>query len=59
MQFTRNTSSSKRAFNLILKLGILIVLFLGTIFLLSKIDFPAPKKIIEKIIQNENFKIVK
>ena len=59
MQFTRNTSSSKRAFNLILKLGILIVLFLGTIFLLSKVDFPAPKKEIEKTIPNENFKIVK
>ena len=59
MQFTRKTSSSKRAFSLILKSGILIVLFLGTIFLLSKIDFPAPKKIIEKIIPNENFKIVK
>ena len=59
MQFTRKTSSSKRAFSLILKSGILIVLFLGTIFLLSKIEFPAPKKIIEKIIPNENFKIVK
>ena len=59
MQFTKKTSSSKRAFSLILKSGILIVLFLGTIFLLSKIDFPAPKKIIEKIIPNENFKIVK
>ena len=35
------------------------VLFLGAIFLLSKIDFPAPKKEIEKIIPNENFKIVK
>ena len=27
--------------------------------LLNKIDFPAPKKEIEKIITNENFKIVK
>ena len=59
MQFTRNTSSSKRATNLILKLGLVLILFLGAIFLLSKIDFPAPKKEIEKIIPNENFKIVK
>ena len=59
MQFTRNTSSSKRATSLILKLSLVIVLILGTIFLLSKIDFPAPKKQIEKIISNENFKIVK
>ena len=44
---------------LIIKLGLVMVLFLGAIFLLSKIDFPAPKKEIEKIIPNENFKIVK
>jgi len=59
MQFTRNTSSSRNAARLILKLGLLIVLFLVVIFLLSKIDFPAPKKEIEKIIPNENLKIVK
>ena len=59
MQFTRNTSSSKRAIRLIIKLGLVVVLFLGAIFVLSKIDFPAPKKEIEKIIPNENFKIVK
>jgi hypothetical protein len=59
MQFTRNTSSSKKATLLIMKLGLFVVLFFGTVFLLSKIDFPAPKKEIEKIIPNENFKIVK
>ena len=59
MQFTRKTSSSKRAISLIIKLGLFVVLFLGAIFLLSKIDFPAPKKEIEKIVPNENFKIVK
>ncbi len=59
MQFQRNTSSSKRALSLIIKLGLVLLLFLGTVFLLSKIDFPAPKKEIEKIIPNENFKIVK
>ena len=59
MQFTRNTSSSKRATSLILKLSLITVLILGAIFLLSKVDFPAPKKEIEKIIPNENFKIVK
>ena len=59
MQFTRNTSSSERAFSLIIKLSLVLVLFLGVIFFLSKIDFPAPKKEIEKIIPNENFKIVK
>ena len=37
-----------------------MILFLPElVFLLNKIDFPAPKKEIEKIIPNENFKIVK
>ena len=59
MQFTRNTSSGKKAILLIIKLGVVVVLFFGAVFLLSKIDFPAPKKEIEKIIPNEKFKIVK
>jgi len=59
MQFTRKTSSSKNATRLIIKLGLVVVVFFGATFLLSKIDFPAPKKVIEKIIPNENFKIVK
>ena len=59
MQFTRKTSSSQRTIGLIIKLALIAVLFLGIVFLLSKVDFPAPKKEIEKIISNENFKIVK
>ena len=59
MQFPRNTSSGKKAILLIIKLGLVVVLFFGAVFLLGKIDFPAPKKEIEKIIPNENFKIVK
>jgi hypothetical protein len=59
MQLQRNTSSSKSAIGLIIKLVLVVALLLGAIFLLSKIDFPAPKKVIEKIIPNENFKIVK
>ena len=59
MQFTRNTSSGRRVFSLIIKLGLITVLFFVAIFLLSKVDFPAPKKEIEKVIPNENFKIVK
>ena len=59
MQFIRNTSSRKSTTGLIIKLSLLIVLFLGVFIILSKIDFPAPKKDIEKIITNENFKIVK
>ncbi len=59
MQFTKKTSSSKSFLVLAIKLGLVLVVILGVIFLLNKIDFPAPKKVIEKIIPNENFKIVK
>ena len=59
MQFTKKTSSSKSFLVLAIKLGLVLVVILGVIFLLNKIDFPAPKKEIEKIIPNEKFKIVK
>ncbi len=59
MQFTKNTRSSQSVLGLVVKLSLVLILVLGAIFLLNKIDFPAPKKVIEKIIPNENFKIVK
>jgi|TARA_B110001450_G_scaffold226796_1_gene225749 hypothetical protein len=59
MQFTKNTSSRQSVISLIVKLSLVIVTVVGIVFLLSKIDFPAPKKEIKKIIPNENFKIVK
>ena len=59
MQFIKKTSSRMNIFSLIIKLIIALVAILGIVFLLNKIDFPAPKKQIEKIISNENFKVVK
>ena len=59
MQFIKKTSSGRNILGLILKLALVLVVILGIVFLLNKIDFPAPKKEIEKIIPNENFKIVK
>tara|TARA_Y100001970_G_C13523600_1_gene504175 strand:+ start:24 stop:206 length:183 start_codon:yes stop_codon:yes gene_type:complete len=60
MQFSKNTSSGdKNIKSILIKSIIGLVLILGIIFFLSTIDFPAPKKEIEKIIPNENFKIVK
>ena len=60
MQFNENTSSGKtNIVGLIIKSILGICVILGLIFFLNKIDFPAPKKEIEKIIPNENFKIVK
>tara|TARA_B100000035_G_scaffold241450_1_gene209854 strand:- start:340 stop:519 length:180 start_codon:yes stop_codon:yes gene_type:complete len=59
MQFIKKTSSRRSFIGLIIKITLVIVIILVAIFLLNKIDFPAPKKEIEKIIPNENFKIVK
>ena len=59
MQFTKKTSSSKRVLGLVIKLSLVLAVGLGLIFLLNQLEFPAPKKEIEKIIPNENFKIVK
>ena len=59
MQFVKKTSSGKNIISLIIKLALVLIVILGIVFLLNKIDFPAPKKQIEKIISNENFKIIK
>ena len=59
MQFVKKTSSSKSIIGIITKIALVSIAILLVIFLLNKIDFPAPKKEIEKIITNENFKIVK
>ena len=60
MQFNKNTSSGKiNIMSLAIKSIFCLVVILGFIFFINKIDFPAPKKEIEKIIPNENFKIVK
>ena len=60
MQFNKNTSSGKaNIIGIIIKSVIGIVLIFGLVFFLNKVEFPAPKKEIEKTIPNENFKIVK
>ena len=60
MQFTKNTSSAKnKLVRLIVKIGLILAVLVTIVFFINKIDFPAPKKEIDKIIPNENFKIVK
>ena len=59
MQFIKKTSSRTSIISLSIKFALFLVVILGVIFLLNKIDFPAPKKEIEKVIPNENFKIIK
>ena len=60
MDINKNTSSGKTNITgIVIKLILGLVLILGIIFFLNKIDFPAPKKEIKKIIPNETFKVVK
>ena len=54
---TRSRSSS--LLSLVIKVVIILMIFAGIVFLLNKINFPTPNKVIEKVIPNENFKIVK
>ena len=60
MQFTKNSSSGKASIlAMVIKLILGLVVVLGIVFFINSLDFPAPNKEIEKIIPNENFKIVK
>tara|TARA_B100001057_G_scaffold433799_1_gene462949 strand:- start:886 stop:1065 length:180 start_codon:yes stop_codon:yes gene_type:complete len=59
MQFIKKTSSRQSIIKLAIKLTISSLIFFVAVFLLNKIDFPSPKKEVENIISNENFKIVK
>ena len=59
MQFIKKTSSRQNILGYMIKLGLIVIVLIVLIFILNQIDFPAPKTEIEKIIPNENFKIVK
>ena len=58
MEFSKNTSSGSSK-SLLIKIALILIIFIGVIVLLSKIEFPSPNKDIEKIISNEKLKIVK
>ena len=61
MEFKRNTSISKSDvfIKIIIKIVLVFLFFFIVVVLFDKADFPSPNKAIEKIIANENFKIVK
>ena len=58
MQFSKNTSSGSGK-SLLIKIVFVLIIFIGVIVLLGKIEFPSPNKNIEKVIPNEKLKIVK
>ncbi len=61
MQFEKKTriGSLKGIFGILIKIILALVALTIAIILIDRIDFPSPIKKIEKIISNENFKIVK
>ena len=61
MEFQRKNSNSivNKLRGPLVKLTLIILISIGFIYALGSIDFPAPNKKIEKIIPNENFKIIK
>ena len=58
MQFSKNTSTSTSK-GFLIKTILILIIIIGAVILLGKIDFPSPNKEIEKIIPNEKLKIVK
>ena len=58
MQFSKNTSigTSKK---FLIKTTLVLIIIIGTVILLDKIDYPSPNKEIEKNIPNEKLKVVK
>ena len=58
MQFSKNTSNASSK-SLLIKIALALIIFIGAVVLLGKIEFPFPNKDIEKIIPNEKLKIVK
>ena len=60
MQFYKKTRSTNFNFlSLFVKLLIIAAIIITAVFLLNKVNFPTPNKAIEKIIPNENIKVVK
>ena len=61
MQFEKKTriGSSKGIFGILIKIILIILILFVAIILIDRINFPSPIKKIEKVISNENFKIVK
>ena len=61
MQFYKKTRSSPLTGlgKILLKIIIIMLFIFIALILIDKIDFPSPNKKIEKIVPNENFRIVK
>tara|TARA_B100000965_G_scaffold95906_1_gene78268 strand:+ start:5000 stop:5185 length:186 start_codon:yes stop_codon:yes gene_type:complete len=61
MQFEKKTriGSSKGIVGILIKIILILLILIFAVILVDRINFPSPIKKIEKIISNENFKVVK
>ena len=61
MQFEKKTriGNSKGIFGILIKVILFLLILIVAIVLVDRINFPSPINKIEKVIPNENFKIVK
>ena len=61
MQFEKKKrlGSISTIIKLFIKIILICLVLLIAVILIDRIDFPSPTKKIEKVIPNENFKIVK
>ena len=61
MQFEKKTrlGSPKGIFGILIKIILSLVILAVIIILIDRINFPSPVKQIEKVIPNENYKIIK
>ena len=58
MQFSKNTSTGKSK-GFLIKVSLFLIIIIGVLVLLGKIDFPSHNREIQKIIPNEKLKIIK
>jgi len=61
MQFEKKTriGNTKGIFGILIKIILILLISVVALVLIDRINFPSPIKKIEKIISNENYKIVK
>tara|TARA_Y100001970_G_scaffold192758_1_gene234288 strand:+ start:1853 stop:2038 length:186 start_codon:yes stop_codon:yes gene_type:complete len=61
MQFEKKTrlGSPKGIFGILIKIILSLLVLVIVIILIDRINFPSPVKKIEKVIPNENYKIIK
>ncbi len=61
MQFQKKTSIGPfgNPVKILIRIALIFIVLLLLVVLVNKINFPYPNKKIEKIVPNENFKVVK